>query len=106
MDGVLDNIPIQEVKKQGADYIIGIKFEEETIDQSSNLMDIIMKTIDIMGNKISHNYFPLCDILLSVPIKKCNLFDITQLESCFISGYQCVMNSSKELKNIVKNGNL
>lgn len=103
--GVLDNIPIQEIKKQGAEYIIGLKFQEETINHSSNLMDIVMKTIDIMGNEISKASFPLCNVLLSIPIKKCSLLDINQLETCFISGYQCIMNSSKELKNIVKRSN-
>ena len=51
--GVLDNIPVSEVKKQGADKVIAINFKSDDVDEKSNIMDLSMKTIDIMGNKIS-----------------------------------------------------
>ena len=51
--GALDNIPVEEVKKQGADIVIGVKFNSERINEDSNIMDMTMKTIDIMGEKIS-----------------------------------------------------
>ena len=51
--GMLDNIPVSEVKKQGADKVIAINFKADDIDENSNIMDLAMRTIDIMGNKIS-----------------------------------------------------
>ena len=51
--GALDNVPVTEVRKQGADKVIAVKFDSDEIDEKSNIMDIVMKTIDIMGNKIS-----------------------------------------------------
>lgn len=51
--GVLDNIPVSEVKKQGADKVIAINFKADDIDENSNIMDLTMRTIDIMGNKVS-----------------------------------------------------
>ena len=50
--GILDNIPVREVKKQGATKVIAVNFHADEIDNNSNMMDIVMKTIDIMGNKI------------------------------------------------------
>ena len=50
--GALDNVPVNEVKKQGADKVIAVKFDADSVDENSNIMDIVMKTIDIMGSKI------------------------------------------------------
>ena len=49
--GVLNNIPADEVKLQGADKVISVKFHSDTITENSNLMDVAMKCIDIMGSK-------------------------------------------------------
>mgnify|MGYP003290963836 CR=1 FL=1 len=48
---------LQEVKKQGADIVIGVKFKSDNITEDSNIMDMTMKTIDIMGEKISEENF-------------------------------------------------
>ena len=48
-------MPVEEVKKQGADIVIAVNFKADEIDEQSNIMDVVMKTIDIMGNKIGEN---------------------------------------------------
>ena len=62
--GALDNVPVHEVKKQGADKVIAVKFRSDPIKEDSNIMDIIMKTLDIKGSKISEESF-----FASVPSK-------------------------------------
>jgi len=73
--GVLDNIPINEVRKQGADKVIAVKFDADPIKEDSNIMDIVMKTIDIMGNKISEESLEMSDLVLSVYTDKVGLLD-------------------------------
>ncbi len=73
--GALDNVPVHEVRKQGADKVIAVKFDADPIDDQSNIMDIIMKTIDIMGNKISEESLEMSDIVLSVYTDKVGLLD-------------------------------
>ena len=51
--GILDNVPVEEVRKQGADKVIAVNFKADDIENSSNVMDLGMRTLDIMGNKIS-----------------------------------------------------
>ena len=84
--GILDNIPTKEVKKQGADKVIAITFHSDDIDENSNIMDYVMKTIDIMGKQIS---------------EKCGLLDISKLDSCYKYGYEAVMNKIDEIKEIL-----
>ena len=100
--GVLDNIPVNEVKKQGADKIIAVKFDADTIDENSNIMDIVMKTIDIMGNKISEESLEMSDLVLNVYTDKVGLLDIEKLDSCYQYGYDCVMKNIDKIKEICK----
>lgn len=65
--GILDNTPVYELKKQGMDKVIAVIFESDKVDEKSNIMDIGMKIIDIMGSKISEESLEMADIVLVVP---------------------------------------
>ena len=101
--GTLDNIPVNEVKKQGADKVIAVKFDADTIDENSNIMDIVMKTIDIMGNKISEESLEMSDLILNVYTDKVGLLDVEKLDSCYKYGYDCVIENIDKIKEICKN---
>lgn len=77
--GALDNVPVHEVKKQGADKVIAVKFDADPIKEDSNIMDIVMKTIDIMGNKISEESLEMSDLVLSVYTDKVGLLDTRKI---------------------------
>ncbi len=86
--GILDNIPVIEVKKQGADKVIAINFKADDIDENSNMMDIAMRTIDIMGNKISEESLEQSDVVLTIATDKTGLLDIEKMDKCYEYGYQ------------------
>ena len=98
--GVLDNVPVYEVKKQGADKVIAVKFDADPIDENSNIMDIIMKTIDIMGSKISEESLEMSDMVLNVYTDKVGLLDVEKLDSCYQYGYDCVVKNIDKIKEI------
>lgn len=100
--GVLDNIPVEELKKQGADKIIAVNFESDPINNESNIMDIMMKTLDIMGDKISEESLKMADIVVTVNTDKTGLFDIKKIDYCYKSGYNSVIQNIKEIKRILK----
>ena len=100
--GALDNVPVNEVKKQGADKVIEVKFDADPIDEQSNIMDIVMKTIDIMGNKISEENLEMSDLVLSVYTDKVGLLDVAKLDSCYQYGYNCVINNLEKIKKILE----
>ncbi len=101
--GALDNIPVHEVKKQGADKVIAVKFHSDEVDNESNVMDVTMKTIDIMGSKISEEGLEESDLVLDVYTDKTGLLDVQKLDSCYKYGYQCVINNISNIKEILKN---
>ena len=100
--GVLDNIPVLEVKKQGADKVIAVNFKADDVDSSSNIMDLGMRTLDIMGNKISEESLASCDFLLTIGTDKTGLFDIEKLDSCFKYGYNAVIENLEKIKQVLE----
>ena len=98
--GVLDNIPVLEVKKQGADKVIAINFKADDVDENSNMMDIAMRTIDIMGNKISEESLEKSDFILTIATDKTGLLDIEKLDKCYQYGYQSVIENLSQIKAI------
>ena len=100
--GALDNVPVYEVKKQGADKVLAVKFDADKIDENSNLMDIVMKTIDIMGSKIAEENLEMSDYILNVYTDKVGLLDIQKLDKCYQYGYQSVMSNIEKIKEALQ----
>ncbi len=99
--GTLDNIPVNEVKKQGVDKVIAVKFDADPVDENSNIMDIVMKTIDIMGSKISEESLEMSDLVLNVYTDKVGLLDVEKLDSCYKYGYECVVKNIDKIKEML-----
>ncbi len=99
--GVLNNVPVTEVKKQGADKVLAINFKADDIDSKSNIMDIVMRTIDIMGNKISEESLEQSDYILTVQTDKTGLLDVEKLDNCYKFGYEAVIKNLDKIKALV-----
>ncbi len=65
-------------------------------------MDIIMKTIDIMGSKISEESLEMSDLVLNVYTDKVGLLDTAKLDSCYQYGYNCVMENMGKIREIIE----
>ena len=101
--GILDNFPTIEVKKQGVDKIITVNFKADDIDESSNIMDIVMRTIDIMGNKISEENISNSDMLLTIQTDKTGLLETEKLDDCYKYGYRQTIENMDKIKEIMDN---
>ena len=60
-----------------------------------------MRTIDIMGNKISEESLNQSDYVLTVSTDKTGLLDVEKLDNCYRYGYQAVMQNLKEIQKIL-----
>ena len=100
--GVLNNVPADEVRIQGADKVIAVKFHSDRITQDSNLMDVAMKCIDIMGSKISEKSLNMSDYVLDVYTDKVGLLDYQKVDKCFEYGYSAVVENIDKIKKILE----
>ena len=99
--GALDNIPILPLKSMCDKKIIAVNFEADPVEPNSDVMDIIMKTIDIMGNKISEKGLEQSDFVLTVPTDRAGLFDIEKLDKCYKFGYDAVVQNLENIRKII-----
>lgn len=95
--GALDNVPVEEVKKQGADKVIAVKFSSDDIDNSSSMMDLVMKTIDIMGSKIAEANIAQSDICINIKTEKMGLLDTEKVEECYNYGYKAANENMEKI---------
>ena len=100
--GVLDNVPVIEVKKQGVDKVIAINFKSDEVDSESNIMDLTMRTIDIMGNKISKESLEKSDLVITIQTDKIGLLDVEKLDSCYEYGYKAIIENLDKIKQVLK----
>lgn len=101
--GILDNFPSLEVKKQGVDKVLTINFKADDISETSNAMDIIMRTIDIMGNKISEENLNSSDMVLTIETDKTGLLEVEKIDDCYKYGYRQTVNNIEKIKNLINN---
>ena len=100
--GALNNVPVIEVKKQGAEKVIAVNFSPDGIDEQSNLLDIAMGAIDLMGNKISEDNLEKSDLILTISTDKTGLLDLDKLDSCYRYGYLETIKNINKIKEIIK----
>ncbi len=96
--GALDNIPVIHVKKICKSKIIAVNFKADPVEENSDIMDILMKTLDIMGNKIAEKELEQSDLILTVPTDRAGLFDIEKLDKCYKFGYDTVIQNLSKIK--------
>lgn len=101
--GILDNFPSTEVKKQGVDKVLTVNFKADDINQESNIMDIVMRSIDIMGNKVSKENLNNSDIILTIQTDKTGLLEIEKLDNCYKYGYRQTINNIDKIKDLINN---
>ncbi len=99
--GILNNVPSLEVRKLGADKIISVNFKADDITEDSNLMDIVMRTIDIMGNKVSEENLNDSDMILTIQTDKTGLLETEKLDDCYKYGYRQTINNMDKIKNLI-----
>ena len=99
--GILNNIPVDEVRNLGADYVIGINFRTTPINKYSNIVNIGMKTLDMMGNKISEYNIKDADMQITVNTDGTSLLDIEKIDYCYEAGYK----AGNDIVTLLKNNN-
>lgn len=99
--GALDNVPVLSLKNIGCKKVIAVNFEADPVEKDSNVMDIVMKTLDIMGNKIAENGLQKSDLIITVPTDRTGLFDVGKLDKCYKFGYDTVSKNIEKIKKIL-----
>lgn len=96
--GIRENTPWKELKECGADKVLCVCFEtvgKEEKDEK-NIIDVIMASIEIMGQELANYELIGIDYLLKIKTEKISLLDSTKIDFLYKLGYE---ETKKYLKN-------
>lgn len=100
--GVLDNFPIQEALKMGADIVIAVDIAAESVEitDKSNIISIIDKISTYQGNRNSEFQSHLADILITPDVKDHGTVDFSNLKPLIGEGAQAAEKFSHLFENL------
>lgn len=98
--GVLDNLPVQELKKVYDGKIMSVNFFADPVEKNYDLMDFVMKTLDIAGNKLSEKSLEISDFVLTVPTDRTGLLDIKKMDKCYEFGYNTTIKNLDKINKM------
>lgn len=100
--GILDNIPVDELKNAGADYIIAVKFELNKDIKVRGVAKVASKAMDIMFENTSKNETRDANYVLNINTKDVSLFDIKKINECYNYGYKQTLLQIQEIINKIE----
>ena len=100
--GVLNNLPTEELKKVYTGKIISVNFESDPVYNDYDIMNIIMKTLDIMGNKLPINSLKKSDFVLTVPTDGTGLIDVDKMDICYKYGYEIAIKNIDKIRKMLE----
>ena len=86
--GIRENLPWKETKRNGADIVFCVKFENEKKEKCrKNIIDNISKSIHILCHELSNYEIEGIDYLLTLKTKNISLLDYSKIDELYELGY-------------------
>lgn len=98
--GTKDNLPIQVLKDMGATKTLGISFNIDKYNPSNNVLDILLRTVDIFSLKDVRTAQKIADLAIEIDTQGTSLLEITDLEQCYQIGYDSIMAHKEEILSL------
>jgi NTE family protein len=97
--GLLNNIPIDVAKEMGADIVIGIHLETQTISPTAPLSSfaVLGQSISVMIAANELRAMEQADLLVTVPLQKYNALDYKAADAIIKAGYDAAASKAKVL---------
>lgn len=97
--GVVDNIPIAVAREKGADIVIAVDISENVTNFNiTNLVDVVMQSVNIMFNENVGFHKKDADILISPAVGNVAMLDFTQKKRCMQAGIEAAQKAMPEIK--------
>lgn len=100
--GILDNIPVEEVKKLGVDKILTIKLSTAVDYEPKNIYEVAFKSIDILCDTIAEESVKQSDMVINLDLPKASVFNIKKIDYCYNVGYMTALAKMKQIKEMLE----
>ena len=97
--GVIDNIPVSVARGKGADFVIAVDISEQVINFNiTNVLDVMLQSITIMGAENAKIRKKEADVLISPKVGDVGMLDFTQKKRCMMAGIEATQKVMPEIK--------
>lgn len=94
-------MPWKIIKQMGAKKVISIVFESNQKKCCTNIIEVVMNSIDIMSHELSNYELIGADYLLKIKTPKVSLLDMSKTDNLYELGYLQTKQKIKEIKKIL-----
>jgi NTE family protein len=97
--GVIDNIPVSVAREKGADIVIAVDISENVINFNiTNLLDVMLQSVAIMGAENAKTRKKDADVLISPKVGDVGMLDFSQKKRCMMAGIEVTQKMIPEIK--------
>jgi NTE family protein len=97
--GVIDNIPVSVAREKGADIVIAVDISEQVVNFNiTNLIDVMLQSITIMGAENAKEKKKDADVLIRPAVGDVGMLDFTQKKRCMLAGIAAAQTAMPEIK--------
>jgi NTE family protein len=97
--GVIDNVPVAVAREKGADIVIAVDISEQVINFNiTNVMDVMLQSITIMGAENAKTKRKDADVVISPKIGDVGMQDFTQKKRCLLAGIEATHKMMPDIK--------
>lgn len=100
--GIIDNIPVDEVKELDVDKVIAVKFSADNTSKVRGMTGTIFKAIDLIFEERAKSEVKNADYVVDIDTKGINIFNIKEIEKIYKSAYLQTLNQIDKIKKIIK----
>lgn len=98
--GIIDNLPVQEIRKLGAEKVLSVRFNSEKDTDPKNLVEVAIKSIDLMFEQRTAFEIASSDYALTLNLPEASVFNIKKIDYCYEIGYITAMENMAKIKGI------
>jgi Predicted esterase of the alpha-beta hydrolase superfamily len=97
--GVIDSIPVSVAREKGADIVIAVDISENVINYNiTNLLDVMLQSITIMGAENAKVRKKEADGVISPKVGDVGMLDFAQKKRCMLVGIEATQKMMPEIK--------
>jgi len=101
--GVVAGVPVRAARQMGADLVIAVNVAGDSSDlPPKNFVEILMKTVDIMGTRLNRIQVAEADLALSPEIGSVGTGHFHRAADCIKKGEEAALKSLPQIKEIIR----
>lgn len=103
--GVVANVPVKAARQMGADLVIGVDVSAGPNPlPPRNFVEILLKTMDIMGSKLNQSQIKEADLVIKVEILDVGAGQFHRAADCIRKGEEAALRYLSQIRALLKTG--